>query len=167
MEQTNITKDRDNKTFKMERVFDAPLERVWRAWTSDEINQWWGPRGWATTSKHMDVTPGGYWLYCMKCVDKNQGEFFGQESCGKAAYVSVDPPKQFVYKDYFADADGNEQAGMPVMTITMDFTEENGKTRVLSTGVYETVEDFDKVIAMGVEAGATETWDRLAEYLSK
>jgi uncharacterized protein YndB with AHSA1/START domain len=165
MGKTEITKDRATRTLKMERVFDAPRERVWKAFTTDEINKWWGPRGWETTSKHMDFTPGGYWHYGMKCVDESQGEWFGQSSWGKAVYKEVDEPNKFVYEDHFVDEDGNEAKGMPVMTITMEFIEEDGKTRVISNGEFESEEDYDKVIGMGVEQGAAETWDRLAEYL--
>ena len=165
MSETTITKDRTIKALKMERVFAAPRERVWQAWTTDEINKWWGPRGWETTSKHMDFSLGGYWHYVMKCVDENQGEWFGMESGGKAVYETIDEPNKFVYKDYFVDADGNVNDEMPVMTNTIEFFEEDGKTRVVSTGVFESEEDFDKVIGMGVEQGAAETWDRLAEYL--
>jgi len=165
MGETQFTKDRAAKTLKMERVFDAPRERVWRAFTTDEINKWWGPRGWQTTSPHMEFKPGGYWHYGMKCVDESQGEWFGQESWGKAVYREIDEPNKFVYTDYFVDADGNINEDMPAMTITMEFIEEDGKTRVVSSSVFATEEDFDKVVATGVEQGAGETWDRLAEYL--
>ncbi|MGH9856215.1 MAG: SRPBCC domain-containing protein [Acidobacteriota bacterium] len=166
MSETKFTKDKAAKSLIMERVFDAPRERVWQAFTTDEINKWWGPRGWETTSKHMDFKPGGYWHYGMKCVDENQGEWFGQESWGRSVYEEIDEPNKFVYKDYFVDADNNINEEMPVMTITVEFTEQDGKTRVVSTSIFETEEAYDKVVATGVEQGATETWDRLAEYLS-
>lgn len=166
MGETKITKDRATKTLRMERVFDAARDRVWRAFTTDEINKWWGPRGWETTSKHMEFKPGGYWHYSMKCVDEQQKEFFGQESWGKAIYKEIDEPNKFVYEDHFTDAEGNEAKGMPVaMVITMEFAEENGRTRVVGSTVFASEEDYDKVIAMGVEQGAAETWDRLAEFL--
>jgi len=165
MSETKITKDKATKTLKMERTFDVPRERVWRAFTTDEVNKWWGPRGWETTSKHMEFKPGGYWHYGMKCVDEKQGEWFNQESWGKAIYKEIDKPNKFVYEDHFVDAEGNEADGMPVMTITLEFFEENGKTRVVSTGVFDTDEGYDQVIVIGVEKGAAETWDRLAEYL--
>jgi uncharacterized protein YndB with AHSA1/START domain len=167
MGETKVTKGRSTKTFKMERVFDAPRERVWRAWTTDEVNKWWGPRGWESISKHMDFSPGGYWHYGMKCVDESQGEWFGQESWGKAVYEEIDEPNKFVYKDYFADAEGNLSEDMPGSTVTMEFIEEGDKTRVVGTTVFETEEDYDKVIEMGVEQGASETWDRLSELLQK
>jgi uncharacterized protein YndB with AHSA1/START domain len=167
MDKTNITKDKTAKTLTLERVFDAPRERVWRAWTTDEINNWWGPRGWETTSKHMDVTPGGYWLYGMKCVDENQSEFFGQESWGKMIYDEIDEPSKIIYTDYFSDESGAVNEGMPSSTTTLEFIEEDGKTRVVSKTVFESEADFDTVIGMGIEQGIAETWDRLAEHVGK
>lgn len=166
MEKTNITKSRETKELIMERTFDAPRDVVWGAWANPEkLAKWWGPRGWETTIKEFDLTPGGTWHYLMKCVDENQGEFYGMESWGKAVFENVDEPNEFTYKDYFSDAEGNENSEMPVMTITVSFTEKDGKTQVISSGVFETAEDYDKVIAMGVEQGAAETWDRLAEFV--
>jgi uncharacterized protein YndB with AHSA1/START domain len=148
----------------MERLLDAPRDRVWQAWADPEVlAKWWGPRGWETEIKTFEFKPGGVWHYGMKCVDERQGEFFGQVSWGKATFVEVNEPDNFVYKDEFADEEGNVNPEMPVMTITMDFIEEDGKTRLRSTGVFDTEEGYNKVIAMGVEQGAAETWDRLAE----
>lgn len=166
MGETAITKDRATKSLKMERVFDAPRERVWQAWTDPEqFKQWWGPRGWQTEVKEANFRVGGTLHYGMKCVDESQGELYGQTSWGKMEFVTVDEPSSFTYKDVFSDEDGNVNPDMPAMTITVTFTEEDGKTRVVSTGVFESEEAYDKVIAMGVEQGAAETWDRLAEYL--
>jgi uncharacterized protein YndB with AHSA1/START domain len=166
MSETTITKDAATKTLIMERVFNAPLQKVWQAWTDAEtLAKWWGPRGWETTVKEFDFKLGGHWLYGMKCVDKNQGEYFGQESWGRATYLEINEPNSFVYKDEFANSDGTVNPDMPVMTTTMEFTEEDGKTRVRSTGVFDTEEGYNQVIAMGVEQGAAETWDRLAELV--
>ena len=56
----------NDRTYTMERIFNAPRDIVWKAWTEPErIAQWWGPRGFTTTVKEMNVTPGGTWLYGM------------------------------------------------------------------------------------------------------
>lgn len=161
---TAITKDQANKTLVMERVFDAPRERVWQAWTDPELfSKWWGPKGWSTTVKDMDFRAGGSMLYGMKCEDEAQGEWYGQTSWGKMVFEAIDEPDSFVYKDYFADEDGNVSADMPVASITVECIEEDGKTRLRSSSVFETTEGYDKVIAMGVVEGASQTWERLAE----
>ncbi len=168
MSETKITKDAANKSLIMERVFSAPRERVWQAWTDPQVfEKWWGPRGWKTTVKSFDFRSGGSGVYGMKCEDENQGEWYGQSSWGKMEFLEVNAPDSFVYKDFFCDENGVVNDEMPVMTITMEFFEEDGKTRVVSTGVFETEEGYNKVLAMGVEQGAAETWDRLEELVAR
>jgi uncharacterized protein YndB with AHSA1/START domain len=167
MEKTNITKNRETREIVMDRTFDASRDAVWDAWANPEkLAKWWGPRGWETTIKTFEFKPGGTWHYGMKCVDENQGEFYGQTSWGKAVFENIDEPNEFTYKDLFSDEQGNINPDMPAMVIRVTFTEQDGTTRVVSSGVFETVEDFDKVVAMGVEQGAAETWDRWAEFLA-
>lgn len=164
---TTVIKDADNRALVMERVFDASRERVWQAWTDPEIfSNWWGPRGWQTEVKDADFRTGGSMAYGMKCIDENQGEWFGKTSWGKMVFDEVDAPQKLVYKDYFCDENGQVSTEMPVATITMEFVEQDGKTMVRSSSVFDTREGYDTVIAMGVVEGATETWDRLAEVLA-
>ncbi len=168
MNSTEFTPDLKNKKLTVERVFDAPREKVWQAWTDAKMfAKWWGPRGWSTTVKQMDFTEGGYLLYGMKCEDKNQTEWYGQVSWGKSIYKSIDEPNEFRYVDYFCDADGKVNKEMPVITITIKFNEVDGKTRVTSHSVFESESALKQVIDMGMEEGLKQTWDRLAETLAK
>lgn len=168
MAETTVTKDVATKTLIIERVFAAPRQRVWQAWTDgDMLAKWWGPRGWETTVKHFDFQPDGYCLYGMKCVDEKQGEWFGQVAWGKMTYLEVDEPSSFTYKDEFADAEGTPTPDMPVTTIKMEFVEEDGKTRVLSTCIFEDEEGYNKVLEMGMVEGVTQTWDRLDELVTE
>ena len=158
----------EGKTITMERVFSAPIERVWKAFTTEELNEWWGPKGWETTSKELDFRSGGKWHYCMKCVDENQGEWFGQESWGLATYTEVEDQKSYTYTDAFSDAEGNVNSEMPVMTIKVQFeSTPDGKTKVTSTSELQSEEEVKKLVETGMEQGAIETWERLEEKLSK
>lgn len=146
---------------------DAPRELVFQMFKEAEhLKHWWGPHGWTLSFCTVDFRPGGVWHYCMKCMDENQGDFFGMESWGKAIYGQIDEPNQFIYSDYFSDADGNVSPDLPPSTITMIFEEFEGKTKLHSRSEFNSAEDLQKVIAMGMEQGITETWDRLAEYLA-
>ncbi len=129
------------------------------------MKQWWGPRGWEVTVCNVDFRPGGVWHYCMKCVDRNQGDFYGFESWGKAVYQEIDAPEKFVYIDYFSDAEGNEAEGMPATESTIIFEDLGSRTKVVSIGRYESEEALQQVLEMGMEQGIRETWDRLAEHL--
>jgi len=151
----------------LERIFDAPRELVFKAFTEAErLQHWWGPRGWRLPVCIVDFRPGGVWHYCMKCVDEGQGEFYGQEAWGKGVYQEINAPESFSYIDYFSDADGNETEGMPSSFITNIFEEHEGKTKVISRARFESEEGLKTSLDMGMEQGITETWDRLAEYLS-
>jgi uncharacterized protein YndB with AHSA1/START domain len=81
-------------------------------------------------------------------------------------YQDIDEPNSFVYEDYFSDAKGRLNTDMPVTTVTMTFTEEDGKTKIVSRGVHKNRESLEQVIAMGIERGITETLDRLEEYVT-
>jgi uncharacterized protein YndB with AHSA1/START domain len=167
MNDTTITKDMAARTVKLERVFNASRDRVWQAFTDGDIlAKWWGPNGWQTTTKEFNFTVGGHWVYVMKCLDENQGEFFGQESCGKSTYTDISQPDSFSYKDEFCDSDGNVDSTMPTMNITVEFVEQaDGKTLVRSIGVLDSEAGFKQVVEMGMEEGIRQTWQRLAEML--
>jgi uncharacterized protein YndB with AHSA1/START domain len=101
----------------------------------------------------------------MKCEDKNQGEFYGMESWGKAVYREIVANEKIVYTDYFSDAEGNEADGMPASQITVIFEQDAGKTKLVSRSVFDSSEALQAVLDMGVEQGIAETWDRLEEHL--
>ncbi|MDF2960386.1 MAG: ATPase [Paenibacillus sp.] len=150
----------------LERVFDAPRELVFKAFSEAEhLKHWWGPRGWTLTVCNVDFRPGGVWHYCMKCIDENQGDFYGYESWGKAIYREIVKSEKIVYVSYFSDADGNEAEGMPSSQVTMTLVEHEGKTKLVSRAQYASAEALKTVMEMGMEQGITETWDRLAEHL--
>lgn len=150
----------------LERVFDAPRELVFQAFTEAEhLKQWWGPRGWTLTVCDIDFRPGGVWHYCMKCMDKNQGDFYGMESWGKAVYEDIVKSEKIVYVDYFSDAEGNESAEMPSTDVTLTFVEFEGKTKLVNRALYASPEALKTVLDMGMEQGIAETWDRLDEHL--
>lgn len=160
MAETIFIPDRVKHELIVERVFDAPRELVWKAWTEPErLAHWWGPRGWATTTYEMDVKPGGVWFYCMRGPE-------GMESWCKTHYQEIVEPERLVYLDTFSDPQGNLAEGMPHILITTEFTEHSGKTKVTSYTKLASVEDLDTLLKMGVKKGLIETWDRLAEYLA-
>ncbi|WP_028559945.1 SRPBCC domain-containing protein [Paenibacillus pinihumi] len=157
----------DGSVLIMEREFKAPRELVFEAHsTAEHLSAWWGPRGWTLSACTVDFRPGGIWHYCMKCIDKNQGDFFGFESWGKAVYKEIVTSEKIVYTDYFSDAGGNEAEGMPASEIAVTFEQlEGNRTRMVSRARYESEEALKKVVEMGMEQGISETSDRLEEYL--
>jgi uncharacterized protein YndB with AHSA1/START domain len=86
---------------KIVRIFDAPVEKVWAAWTvPGELVKWWGPKHFTSPSARMDVREGGAYLWCMQSPD-------GQKMYTTGTFTQVTPGKRLVYTDSFADGDGN------------------------------------------------------------
>lgn len=154
-----VRSDIEAGLFVAERVFDAPPERVFQAFTDCEhLRRWWGPAGWSLPFCELDFREGGRWHYGMRGPD-------GMESWGLATYLEIRPPSRLVYRDEFADADGNPQPDMPVMTNEVDFVDEGGRTRLVNTTRFGRPEDLRKVVEMGMEEGLAQTWDRLEDEL--
>jgi uncharacterized protein YndB with AHSA1/START domain len=85
----------------IERVFEAPRELVWRAWTDPEhLVRWWGPDGFATPHCTIDLRVGGRLHLCLRSPE------YGELWAGGVFY-EIDPPSRLVYGDYFADEEGN------------------------------------------------------------
>jgi uncharacterized protein YndB with AHSA1/START domain len=157
----NVSTNKETNELRVERVFNAGRELVFKAWTEAErLQQWFGPKGWTLPVCEIDLRPGGVWRYCMRGPG-------GEESWGRTVYHEVRPPERLVYTDSFADADGNVVENMPEMLITVDFIEEDGKTRIASTTRFASAEALESILSMGVIQGFTETLDRLDEYLAR
>jgi uncharacterized protein YndB with AHSA1/START domain len=83
------------------RVFNAPRELVWKAWTDPEyVMQWWGPKGFTAPFCEMDFRVGGKFLFCMRAPD-------GQEFWNGGEYHEIVLHEKIVSSMYFSDSKGN------------------------------------------------------------
>ncbi len=92
-----------NETERMvvTRVFDAPRELVWKAWTDPKyVKQWWGPKGFTAPFCEMDFREGGKFLFCMRAPD-------GQEFWNAGEYHEIVLHEKIVSSMYFSDSKGN------------------------------------------------------------
>ncbi|MCA9361369.1 SRPBCC domain-containing protein [Candidatus Kaiserbacteria bacterium] len=165
--KTIFTIHDDKKTLSIKRIFGTAKSRLWEAYTTAEaIAAWFGPAGWETEVPYLDFKDGGEWRYIMKCVDKNQGEWFGMTSAGKAVYSNINPENSFEYTDYFTDEDGNVNESMPVSHSKLVLQEnEDGSTTLMVTTEYETEEALKQVLEMGMETGYDQTLDKLEGFV--
>jgi uncharacterized protein YndB with AHSA1/START domain len=86
------------------RTFDAPLERLWRAWSDpDEVMKWWGPQGFTSPECRMDFREGGTTLVCMRSDQ-------GWELFNTWAYRSIEPMDRIEFDQGFADKEGHRVA---------------------------------------------------------
>jgi uncharacterized protein YndB with AHSA1/START domain len=114
------------------RIFDAPLDRVWKAWTDPKhVQRWWGPKGFTSPACKNDFRVGGRYLYCMRSPD-------GQDYWNTGVYREIVPFARIVYTDSFADANGNVvpathyglSPDFPLETLlTVTFEDLHGKTK--------------------------------------
>ena len=89
-----------SKDFVISRVFDAPRDLVWKAFTDPErMKQWWGPKGFTVIASKMDLRPGGTYHYGMKAPD-------GSAMWGKFVYREIVPPERLVFINSFSDEAG-------------------------------------------------------------
>ncbi len=138
----------------IERVFDAPRDRVFDAFTDPElIPEWWGPRDTTTVVDQMDVRPGGSWRCIMRDSD-------GSETGFRGTYREVTPPERIVQTF--------EWEGMPghVSVDTATFEDLGDRTKVISTSIFHTTEERDGMLDSGMERGLNETYARLDELLA-
>lgn len=83
------------------RTFQAPVKRVWNAWSDgDVIKQWWGPRGFTAPSAKMDFREGGKYLLAMQAPD-------GKIMWSGGVIKEIIPNKKLIWTDHFSDQDGN------------------------------------------------------------
>ena len=146
------------------RVFAAPRERVWRAWTDpDMLMKWWGPKDFTAPVWKIDLRVGGKYLYDMRSPE-------GRDYWGTGTYREIVPMEKSAATDSFADAEGNvvpaSQYGMgddiPLeLLITVTFESEGDKTRTTLTHIGFPA---GKMREMATE-GWNESFDKLAENL--
>lgn len=147
-------KNKSNE-LRLTRVYDAPVQVVWDAWTDPaQVAQWWGPRGFTLTTHSKDLRPGGSWDYTMHGPD-------GVDYQNKTRYLEVETLSKLVY-----DHGGNDDRP-PLFRVTVLFAEIDGKTRMELCMTLPTPEAADEARKFIKQAGGDSTWDRLAEYLEK
>jgi uncharacterized protein YndB with AHSA1/START domain len=140
----------------MSRTFDAPRELVFEAWTKPEhVRHWWGLRSAKMLVCEAEVRPGGSWRYVTADSDGHEVPFTG-------VYQEITPPERLVYSEVYDIEPFN--LGAPAVN-TVTFSEEGGRTLLTITTVYPSKEVRDFVLGTGMEGGAAESFDRLAEHL--
>lgn len=163
--KTKVTKDLENKTLVIEREFAAPKEKLWQMYAEKDLfEKWWGPEGWETVAKEFDFRPGGRVHYAMKCVDKDQGEWYGQSSWGLMVIDTIDAPNSFTYTDYFSDENGTMNQGMPTLKVKNVFVDvQGGKSKLVSTSVADSADQIEELIKMGMLEGFDSQLNKLDE----
>jgi uncharacterized protein YndB with AHSA1/START domain len=150
------------------RIFNAPRELVWKAWTNPELSmRWWGPKGFTSPACKMDLRVGGEYLNCMRSPE-------GQDFWSKGTFREIVAPEKLVMTDSFADKEGNTvpathyglSSEFPLeMLITVVLEEHDGKTKI--TLKHSGVEGLNATDRDNMQQGWNESFDKLEEVLAK
>ena len=142
------------RQIRIERIFDAARDRVWRAFTEPElVAQWWG-RGNKLVIERMEVRRGGHWRFV---------EHAGKEKHGfEGRYAEVKQPELIVQTFEWDGAPGH----VSLETITLEDLG-NGQTRVVNVSLFMASEDRDGMIGAGMEGGLNESYRALDRLLSR
>jgi len=134
------------------RVFNAPRELVFKAWTDPEhIRKWFGPRDHPATQMAMDVRPGGRWRGCLRSTETGNDLWLG------GIYREIAPPERLVFT--FAWEEEGERGLETLVTIT--FAEQGAKTLMTFRQTpFRSTGELD-----GHRGGWTSSFDRLGDHL--
>ena len=155
---TSHVQDTSDREIVLSRIFDAPRDLVWNAWTDPkQVVQWWGPQGFTTTIHEMDVKPGGVWRQTMHGPD-------GTDYPGKSTFIEVVKPERIVF---FHDGGKKSEPGTQFES-TWTFEALDEKTKVTIRMVFGTAAAREHVVkAYGAIEGGKQTLGRLGEYLTE
>lgn len=143
----------------VKREFAGKRQLVWDCHTKSELlDRWFAPKPLTTKTKHMDFREGGYWLYAMV-------EPGGQEYWGRLDYQAIRPIDNYQALDGFSDETGALNPNLPRARWDVTFTDAPVGTLVSTVVAYNSPEDLQKVIDMGMKEGLTSTLERLDELL--
>ncbi|MFC8948258.1 MULTISPECIES: SRPBCC family protein [Streptomyces] len=150
MSVTSLNKDLENLTLTLVADFSAPVERVWQLWADPrQLERWWGPPSYPATVEQHDLTPGGDVTYFMTGPE-------GDKYRGWWRVATVEAPTSLEFTDGFADQDGVPNADMPTTATRVTLTERDGGTRMEMLSVFDTRDQMEQLMKMGMEDGLRE-----------
>ncbi len=151
-----LVENRSDRELVFTRVFDAPRELVWEAWTDPKhLVHWWGPKGFTNTFQEISVKPGGIWRFIMHGPD-------GRDYPNKIVYEEIVKPERLIYTH-------SGEEGEPVQFhATVTFAKQGAQTKLTMRLVFPSAAERDRVVKeYHADEGGTQTLERLAEYLTK
>jgi uncharacterized protein YndB with AHSA1/START domain len=152
------------KELTITRIFDAPRERVWKAWTDPEmLKQWWGPNGVTIPECEVDLRVGGK-IYIVMEAGEAMGPYKGTKWPMLGEFKTVEPHSKLSF-DAKAWTEGQEEATQIDQTTEVTFTEEGGKTKlVLKAAIHKTGPGAAMAV-QGMQAGFTQQLEKLSNFL--
>ncbi len=166
-----MTKDTDSpvtaaadRTLTTSRVFDAPRELVYRAWTDPkQFAKWFPPDGFTAPRCELDVRPGGTIRVDMHGAEPWLGDFYGKTFPGKGVYREVVPNERLSFT-FQGEGEGAENSPPPIL-MTVVFEAQGRKTKLTIHQTADTVAGYDEMVKMGATEGLRQSLDKLTELV--
>ena len=155
----NFFVDQESNIIKIERSFNAPVDLVWKAWTSPEIlDKWWAPKPWTAHTKFMNFSEGGIWLYAMVGPEN-------EKHWARVDYLKIDPQKYFSATDSFCDEEGKPDPSLTATRWEAYFTQQENETILNILLTFSSLPDLKSILSMGFKEGFTSGLENLDQLL--
>jgi len=136
-------------------TFQARRHLVFTAYTDPQmVVNWWGPRELTTTVEQLDARSGGGWRFIQRDPDGNMYAFHG-------VFHEVSPPQRLVRTFEYEGAPGR------VILETVMFEEVDGRTKITTHSLFQSVADRDQMVGDGMERGVLDSMERLAQLVER
>ena len=157
-----LVKDIERREVTLERELPASTEHVWASWTNrEDLEAWWGPEGWVTTIRSLDVRPGGLWHFGMGSVD------MVPEVWIRSIYSEVIAGSVLAYVEGFSDETGADLDPDSQAVSVEFFGLEANRTRVVLRTRFNSDERLEYILSLGFEEGWKGGFDRLEYHLGE
>jgi uncharacterized protein YndB with AHSA1/START domain len=152
------------KEVEFERTYDAPVEKVWQAWTDPEqLKIWWGPHDVTIPECQVDLRVGGRFYIVME-AGEGMGEFKGTRWPMEAKFTVVEPNSRLVYEAK-AWTEGDQQGTTLEQVQELALSQENGKTKLYLKATLHKVGPKAGMAAEGMKYGYGQQLDKLDKFL--
>jgi uncharacterized protein YndB with AHSA1/START domain len=161
MSITSLDKDYDHLSLTLVLDFEASMEQVWELWADPrKLERWWGPPGYPATVEEHDLTPGGTVTYFMTGPE-------GEIHRGYWTISAVDAPKSLELHDGFAHDDGTPNDQLPGTYLSVRLHEHGGGTRVEMRSTFDSREQMDQLVQMGMVEGIQQAAGQMDALLTE
>lgn len=158
-QQFEFQVDRKKNIIIINKNFLADRQLVWDCYTKSELlDQWYGPEPLSNKTKSMDFREGGHWHFAM--VEPN-----GTEYWNLVEYLTIQPIDYYIAIDGFSNEQGEINEELPRAKQKVTFTDNGDSTMVQTVITYDSLEDLETIVKMGMEDGMKSTLERLDKIL--
>lgn len=155
------TKNPEALSFILVAEFDADVKRVWQIWEDPrQLERWWGPPTWPATFSQYEFTPGGGASYYMTGPD-------GEKAGGWWRITDIQAPNRLEFDDGFADDDGAPVEAMGITHAIVTLEDIGGRTRMMVHSIFESEEQMNQMVEMGMEEGMKEAAGQIDALLAE